>query len=47
VDVAAVALALGGGGHKSAAGMRLDMDLTAARRHLAERLRQALDKEAA
>lgn len=47
VDVAAVALALGGGGHKSAAGMRLDMDLTTARRHLAERLRQALDKEAA
>ena len=47
VDVAAVALALGGGGHKSAAGMRLDMDLAAARHLLAERLRRALDAEAA
>lgn len=46
VDVAAVAIALGGGGHKSAAGMLLDMPLAEARDLIISRLLKAMGAHA-
>ncbi|MCB2194030.1 MAG: bifunctional oligoribonuclease/PAP phosphatase NrnA [Deltaproteobacteria bacterium] len=43
VDVSQVAIALGGGGHKSAAGVTLEGNLQGVRRDIATRLRQGLE----
>ncbi len=43
VDVAAVAISLGGGGHKSAAGLRLDQPLAEAKELITGRLLQAME----
>jgi phosphoesterase RecJ-like protein len=43
VDVSRVAIALGGGGHKSAAGVTLEGNLEGVRRDIATRLRQGLE----
>lgn len=46
VDVAAVAIALGGGGHKSAAGLRLDQNLAEAKKLITGRLLKAMETQA-